>query len=133
MSSSRSKALLDWLQSNPVTNTRWAVTANRRRGPAEVRNLYGRDHERAILADQLADTIAGSGSLVLVSGEAGIGKTALVEDLTRSARECGASVITGACFDLTTTPPYGPWIEAFSDIADRVRSPFPFKLDESLQ
>ena len=61
----------------------------------------------------LDDAIAGHGSLVLISGEAGIGKTTLVRSVAQEATENGWIVIRGGCYDLTTTPPYGPWIEAF--------------------
>ena len=46
------------------------------------------------------------------SGEAGIGKTTLVNNLIANARDEGCLVLTGGCYDLTTTPPYGPWSEA---------------------
>ncbi len=48
---------------------------------------------------------------MLVSGEAGIGKTTLVQGLIYEAEERNCLVLTGGCYDLTTTPPYGPWIE----------------------
>ena len=74
--------------------------------------IYGRDRERAQLHELLDDAVAGHGSLVLISGEAGIGKTALVNDLIATAHDQGCLVLSGGCYDLTTTPPYGPWIEA---------------------
>ncbi len=40
--------------------------------------IFGRERERARLRELLDDAIAGHGSLVLISGEAGIGKTTLV-------------------------------------------------------
>jgi DNA-binding CsgD family transcriptional regulator len=55
--------------------------------------------------------LAGHGSLVLVSGEAGIGKTTLVEWLAGEAEDQGCLVLRGGCYDLTTTPTYGPWLE----------------------
>ena len=55
--------------------------------------------------------LAGHGSLVLVSGDAGIGKTTLVEWLAREAEAEGCLVLQGGCYDLTATPPYGPWGE----------------------
>jgi DNA-binding CsgD family transcriptional regulator len=64
-----------------------------------------------LLRDQLGSAIAGSGSLVLISGEAGIGKTSLAEDLGRNAATQGALVLVGRCYDLSETPPYGPWRE----------------------
>lgn len=57
--------------------------------------------------------IQSKGSLVLVSGEAGIGKTSLVHELISEAREQGAIVLTGQCYDLSATSPYGPWLELF--------------------
>jgi DNA-binding CsgD family transcriptional regulator/tetratricopeptide (TPR) repeat protein len=51
---------------------------------------------------------------VLIGGEAGIGKTALAESLCRAAAERGALMFTGRCYDLTETPPYGPWLDLFA-------------------
>ncbi|MDP9372585.1 MAG: AAA family ATPase, partial [Chloroflexota bacterium] len=76
--------------------------------------LVGRDRELATLREHLAATLAGWGSLVLIGGEAGIGKTALAEALCAEARERGATVLVGRCYDLAETPPYGPWAEALA-------------------
>ncbi len=48
---------------------------------------------------------------MLVGGEAGIGKTALVRALAAEAAAHGAAVLIGGCYDLSVTPPYGPWRE----------------------
>jgi DNA-binding CsgD family transcriptional regulator/tetratricopeptide (TPR) repeat protein len=48
-----------------------------------------------------------------MSGEAGIGKTTLAEGLCEEARAYDAVMLTGRCYDLTETPPYGPWVELF--------------------
>ena len=74
--------------------------------------VYGREREQAQLRQLLDATIAGHGRLVLISGEAGIGKTTLVNDLINFARKQDALVLAGGCYDLTITPPYGPWTEA---------------------
>jgi DNA-binding CsgD family transcriptional regulator len=55
----------------------------------------------------LGDVAAGSGRLVLVSGEAGIGKTSLVERFAE-ARQAPARVLWGACDALFTPRPLGP-------------------------
>jgi DNA-binding CsgD family transcriptional regulator len=77
--------------------------------------IVGRANERQILRDHLAAVLTGEGRLVLMSGEAGIGKTTLVRTLAQVAADSGVVVLTGHCYDLTTTPPYGPWL----DLADR--------------
>lgn len=73
--------------------------------------LHGRQRERALLACLLDEARGGHGCLVLLSGEAGIGKTALIEDFAADAELAGCLVLTGRCYDLSTTPPYGPWLE----------------------
>jgi len=75
--------------------------------------LVGRERELAVLHEHLDAALAGRGSLVLIGGEAGIGKTALAEALCREATERGALVLVGRCYDLSETPPYGPWVELF--------------------
>ncbi len=76
-------------------------------------SLVGRDRERAALRDALAAARSGCGRLVLIGGEAGIGKTALAEALLTEARAWGMTVLVGRCYDLSETPPYGPWRELF--------------------
>jgi predicted ATPase len=76
--------------------------------------LVGRERERQFLRSQLDAALAGHGSLMLISGEAGVGKTALADDLCQLAQERGAHAIAGHCYDLTETPPYGPWRELIS-------------------
>jgi DNA-binding CsgD family transcriptional regulator len=73
--------------------------------------LVGRDAERALLREQLDLAISGQGRLVLIGGEAGIGKTTLAREICGEASELGATVLVGHCFDLTATPPYGPWLD----------------------
>jgi DNA-binding CsgD family transcriptional regulator len=70
--------------------------------------LVGREREQRLLRDHFNAALAGHGSLVLIAGELGIGKTALVEDLLSTASE--ALVATGYCYDLADTPPFGPWL-----------------------
>ena len=76
--------------------------------------LVGRAREQAALEECLAAALAGRGGLVLVGGEAGIGKTALAEVLLAEARVRGALVLTGHAYDLSDTPPYGPWTECLA-------------------
>ena len=44
-----------------------------------------------------------------------MGKTTIAEKLGREAADRGALALVGHCYDLTDTPPYGPWMDAFGD------------------
>jgi len=79
-----------------------------------TRPLVGREREQATLHAALAAALAGHGSLVLIGGEAGLGKTTLAEALLTEAQAQGALVLVGRCYDLSETPPYGPWAEALA-------------------
>src|SRR5690349_20792271 len=77
-------------------------------------SLVGREREQGALRDAVTAALAGRGSLVLIGGEAGIGKTALAEWALAEAEARGAFVLVGRCYDLSETPPYGPWTEALA-------------------
>jgi hypothetical protein len=75
--------------------------------------LVGRAEEPARLERTLRRAQAGSGSAVLVAGEAGIGKTRLVTELATHGRAAGFMVLVGRCLDLVGTElPYQPFAEA---------------------
>ena len=75
--------------------------------------LVGRNQEQARLREELAAAIAGHGRLVIVDGEAGIGKTTLARDLVQEATSRRVRVLSGHCYDRMNAPPYGPWLELF--------------------
>jgi DNA-binding CsgD family transcriptional regulator len=80
--------------------------------------LFGRDDELGLLRRHLQAARDGQGSLALIAGEAGIGKSALSATICQAAATDGALVLTGGCYDLTTTPPYGPWAEIIARFPD---------------
>jgi DNA-binding CsgD family transcriptional regulator len=77
--------------------------------------LVGRSREQAVLRAELAAALGGHGRLVLVGGEAGIGKTTLAQDLVRAMDRHDIWELRGHCYDLTNTPPYGPWLDLFDN------------------
>ena len=80
-------------------------------GRASMRSIVGRDQELAYLGSALEEAASGRGSLVLVTGEPGIGKTRLVSELAHAAAERGARVATGRCWEEGGAPPYWPWVQ----------------------
>ena len=69
-------------------------------------DLLERESFLGTLAEYAAEARNGDGRLVLVSGESGIGKTALLEVFQR--RSTGARWLWGACDGLLTPRPLGP-------------------------
>jgi DNA-binding CsgD family transcriptional regulator len=74
-------------------------------------SFVGRHHELGVLTEHLDEALAGHGSLVLVAGEPGIGKTALADRIASDARQRGALALWGRCVAAETSPPFGPWID----------------------
>src|SRR5712664_3050077 len=83
---------------------------------AVERAFVGREGEIAELRGALDDVIAGSGTLFLVSGEPGIGKTRLVEEFASIAGATGARVLRGRCAQGASVPEYWPWIQAIGSL-----------------
>src|SRR5262245_36823211 len=68
--------------------------------------------------DRLLDRLrAGSGGVLLVEGEAGIGKTRLLTELTRRARERDCVVLTGCGAELEQEIPFGVVRQVFAPVA----------------
>jgi DNA-binding SARP family transcriptional activator len=77
-------------------------------GPLAV----GRDAESATLLDAWRDARHGSGSLVVLTGELGMGKSHLVEALADHVRgSADARVAVGRCAETDGAPPFWPWIQ----------------------
>jgi class 3 adenylate cyclase len=74
--------------------------------------LVGRQEELSQLEDALLAVNRGDGRFVLLSGEAGIGKTRLSRELTHRARKLGFVVLWGSCSEAELALPYLPFVEA---------------------
>ena len=81
--------------------------------------LWGRGHPLGVLAEVLADAMASHGQLVLLSGDAGIGKTALAADVLGTAHAQGMLATWAACQHGTGSPSYWPWVQTMRAITQR--------------
>ena len=76
--------------------------------PASL-TLVGRDDELGELRCGLGEAIEGRGGLFLLAGEAGIGKTRLVEELVELAAATDVPSSWGRCWEGGGAPAYWPW------------------------
>ena len=76
--------------------------------------LVGRERELEELQSFLNSAVEGKGKTVLVSGEAGSGKTRIAHEFLNSARKKGVAVMAGWCLS-DAAAPYFPFIEAFNN------------------
>src|SRR5512136_426437 len=74
--------------------------------------LVGRELELGELLKCFDTASEGKGTTVLVSGEAGTGKTRLTAEFLKAVREKGMNTISGWCLSNAVTP-YFPFVEAF--------------------
>ncbi|TMQ91206.1 ATPase [Actinomadura soli] len=78
--------------------------------------LIGRDHPAGVLRAEMSRAAGSHGGLVLVTGEAGIGKTTLVTEAVEDARRQGALVLSGSCWDSGSAPGYWPWVQVIRSL-----------------
>ncbi|MGN6872091.1 MAG: helix-turn-helix transcriptional regulator [Solirubrobacteraceae bacterium] len=83
--------------------------------------LVGRRTELQVLEAALGRAVIGQATAVLLSGEAGVGKSRLVLELTERARASGARVLVGGCAEFGGEGiPFGPVVEVMRTLADEV-------------
>jgi len=74
--------------------------------------FVGRAAELAALEAALLDAEAGRGRLVMLAGEAGIGKSRLADELASEAKRRGVQIAWGRCWEAGGAPAYWPWVQA---------------------
>ncbi|HEY0931188.1 MAG TPA: diguanylate cyclase [Gemmatimonas sp.] len=88
------------------------VPASRLQGGRQqlvLQTVVGREQERARLREHFADASRGQPSVVLVTGEAGVGKSTLLKQLGPDLGVRGGAFLIGHCLETDMATPYGPW------------------------
>jgi DNA-binding CsgD family transcriptional regulator/tetratricopeptide (TPR) repeat protein len=91
--------------------------------------MVGRDRELARVMLLLDDALTGAGRLVLCTGEAGIGKTRLAEEVAAQAAARGVPVSWARAADAGSMPPYGLWQLVLDEPAVRAGGDDPSGVD----
>ena len=82
--------------------------------------LVGRDAEFAALQDGLEEAIAGRAGLFLVTAQAGMGKSRLVDEVASVARSKGVRVLSGRCWEAVDAPAYWLWIQVLRQLCSEL-------------
>ena len=84
---------------------------------APLPRLVGREAEIGVLAEALDRVASGRPSIVLIEGEAGIGKSRVLEEALQDARGRGMQVVAGRAEELERTRPFGVLAAAFGCVS----------------
>lgn len=95
--------------SEPLAGSR--ATLARPASGLEEAPLVGRALELDRLQAALDAAWSGGAQLVLVRGEAGIGKSRLIAEVTADAARRGGHVLFGQCHESDQALPFGPWVD----------------------
>lgn len=87
--------------------------------PRRPEPLVGRHTELALIETALDKSAAGSSRTLIVSGPAGVGKSALLAALCERAKERGFRIGNGVCAPVEGSWPYAPVVEALADLCRR--------------
>ena len=79
-------------------------------------HLVGRDETLDRLRATFEHALAGRGRVVLVAGEPGIGKTAVLSALAEEAADRSAVVTWGQCWDDSIAPAFWPWTQVLREL-----------------
>lgn len=79
--------------------------------------LVGRTRELGELRDGLDAALSGRGSLFIVTGEPGVGKTALADAMAQQAQDAGALVLWGRAWEGGGAPAFWPWLRILRALA----------------
>src|SRR5437879_1462218 len=78
---------------------------------ASPRAFVGRERDVEELKLALDEAISGRGTVVLLAGEPGIGKTRLADELAINAELLGVQILWGNCWEGGGVPAFWPWIQ----------------------
>lgn len=104
-------------EAEPVERTATTIPLQGVLTPVSRVGFVGRFAERQLLDSALAAATKRERRVVLISGEAGMGKTTLLQDFVQRAHGDGAIVLYGRCEEGLAVP-YRPWVELLGHLVE---------------
>ena len=89
--------------------------------------FVGREAEQTELRRLVAQVRSGTGTLIMIGGEPGVGKTRLAEELSVDCSREGFQTFTGHCYEMAGAVPYVPLVEAYEQALARAPGPEAFR------
>ena len=84
--------------------------------------FVGRETENGLLRRHLNQVRDGKGSVVLIGGTAGVGKTRIAIELAVEAERVGITTLVGHCYDREDPVPFVPFVEILEAALERASS-----------
>ncbi|MEV8511048.1 BTAD domain-containing putative transcriptional regulator [Dactylosporangium sp. NPDC051484] len=101
-----------------ATAPEWVAAAAPVENAECVPRLVGRGAEERRIAERIELAAGGAGGVLLVAGEAGLGKTRLAELAAEIAAGRGLSVAWSRCVEASATPAFWPWVQVLRTLPD---------------
>lgn len=92
--------------------------------------LVGRERELEALDSALVSALNGTGNLVALIGDQGMGKTRLANELAGLAQAKNAVVLWGRAWEGGGAPPYWTWVQIVRAMIDELGNDFIAELDD---
>lgn len=102
------------IEEEPVSEGKQRLPVGGFLGSLPPSSLVAREEELGRLSGALEVVVEGQGRLVVLAGEAGIGKTRLAQELTLAAHARGFLVAAGRSYEPQQSVPYYPFLDALS-------------------
>ena len=93
--------------------------------------IFGRDRELDTLSRALEGALAGTGSMVVLIGDQGMGKTRLANETARQAKEKEAVVLWGRAWEGGGAPAYWTWVQVVRSLVDELGDAFVEQLGDN--
>jgi tetratricopeptide (TPR) repeat protein len=112
--------------------TRFQLAPGAARAKGDSAPIIGRSSERSRFAEQLRALQAGQRGQAIIEGEAGIGKSRLMEELVAQSTAAGLSPLRGAGLAVEQTTPYHAWLPVLATLLDVTENDEPETLQKAV-